>query len=316
MSRTVPALSADERLRLGLRAAGGQMYQQDKVWSRHSNDKVDIAHTLTRVLRTLGKALPLDQPFTGLSIGSSNEPQFRILESACLGGLYLLDIEGAALDVVEERIRRQATSHVRVVRGNYREVFRDVEAVRRFRDDDLDGRRLTLITLHHSLYYSPAEFWPDLLAGLFHHLLAPQTEPGPSGAIHAVLMASRSDDQTSTTWLYNHFAGCFFDHHNDQDLRECADGLRGDPRFVGAHVLTKSSRIEFFVDEFEQFMAVVWMILLHPNVHRFTEQQQREVIEWVYVNVWGRGLPLVQEQDHLVIYRGTGVPGLDVAPFV
>ena len=29
-------------------------------------------------------------------------------------------------------------------------------------------------------------------------------------------------------------------------------------------------------------MAVVWMILLHPNVHRFTEEQQREVIEWVY----------------------------------
>ena len=80
--------------------------------------------------------------------------------------------------------------------------------------------------------------------------------------------------------------------------------------FAGAQVLTKSSRVEFFVDDFEQFMAVVWMILLHPNVHRFTEGQRREVTEWVYANLWSRGLPLVQVQDHLVIYRGTGVAGL------
>lgn len=131
----MPALSVEERTTHGLRAASGHMYQQDKVWSRHSNDKVDIAHVLASVLRTLGKSLPLDLPFTALSIGSSNEPQFRILESTCRGGLFLLDIEGAALDVVEERIRRQDTRHVRVVRGNYRDVFRDAEAVQRFRDE-------------------------------------------------------------------------------------------------------------------------------------------------------------------------------------
>ena len=155
MLRAMPLLSAEERTRLGLRAAGGHMYQQDKIWSRYSNDKVDIARTLARVLRTLSKALPLDQPLTALSIGSSNEPQFRILESAFRGGLYLLDIEDAALAVVEERIRRQNTPHVRVIRGDYREVFRDAEAVLCFRDEHLGGRRMTLITLHHSLYYSP-----------------------------------------------------------------------------------------------------------------------------------------------------------------
>ena len=52
------------------------------------------------------------------------------------------------------------------------------------------------------------------------------------------------------------------------------------------------------------------MILLHPNVHRFSEAQQREVIEWVYGELWSRGLPLVQMQDHLVIYRGQGISGL------
>jgi hypothetical protein len=52
------------------------------------------------------------------------------------------------------------------------------------------------------------------------------------------------------------------------------------------------------------------MILLHPNVHRFAEDQQRQVIEWVYANLWSRGQPLTQVQDHLAVYAGTGVPGL------
>ena len=74
---------------------------------------MDIAGALARVLRTLNKALPLDEPLRALSIGSSNEPQFRILESAFRAGLYLLDIEDAALAVVEERIQRQSTHQVR-----------------------------------------------------------------------------------------------------------------------------------------------------------------------------------------------------------
>jgi hypothetical protein len=310
VTRTMPALSAEERTALGLRAAGGHMYRQDKIWSRHSNDKVDIAGTLARVLRTLAKALPLEQPLTALSIGSSNEPQFRILESACRGGLYLLDIEDAALGVVEERVERQGTGHVRTIRGDYRATLRDADAVCHFRDDQLGGVRPTLITLHHSLYYSPMSFWHGLFANLYDHLLAEGSAPGPAGAIHAVLMASTTDDPTSTTWLYNHFAGRFFGHHNDQDLRACAAGLAADPLFAGAQVLTKSSRVEFFVDDFEQFMAVVWMILLHPAVHRFSDDQQREVVEWVYENLWSRGRPLVQVQDHAVVYRGAGVPGL------
>ena len=310
MLRSITPPSADERIHLGLRAASGHMYQQDKVWSRHSDDKVDIASTLARVLRTLGKALPLEQPLTALSIGSSNEPQFRILESACRGGLYLLDIEDAALSVIEERIQRQNTRQVRAIRGDYREILCHAESVQRFREQQLAGQRLTLITLHHSLYYSSKSCWHDLLSNLYQHLLAEAPEPGPSAAIHAVLMASHSDDPTSTTWLYNHFANRFFHCHNDQDLPACAADLRGDPRFADAQILTKSSRVEFFVDDFERFMAVVWMILLHPTVHQFSEEQQREVIEWVYGNLWSRGLPLVQIQDHAVIYRGTGLAGL------
>jgi hypothetical protein len=170
-----------------------------KGWSRYSNDKVDIAGTLARVLRTLTKALPLDEPLSALSIGSSNEPQFRILESAFRGGLYLLDIEDTALAVVEERIQRQNAHQVRVIHGDYHEALRDAESVLCFRREHLDGRRMTLITLHHSLYYSPRSFWSDLLANLYEHLLVTEPAPGPSGAIHVVLMASRSEDPASTT---------------------------------------------------------------------------------------------------------------------
>jgi hypothetical protein len=123
-------------------------------------------------------------------------------------------------------------------------------------------------------------------------------------------MSTRVDDPLSAMWLYDRFARQFFGHRNDQDLQVCAAELREDPRLAEAQVLTKSTRIEFLVDDFEQYMAGVWMVLLHPNVHRFSEEQQREVIEWIYENLWSRGRPLVHTQDHLVIYRGRGVPGL------
>jgi hypothetical protein len=313
MPEPMPSLSLDERMHLGLRAGTGHMYEQDKIWSRYSNDKVDTAGMLARVIRTLSKSLSLDQALTALSIGSSNEPQFRILESACRGGLYLLDIEDAALQVVEERIRRQDTPHVQTIRGDYREVLRDAKAVEGFRETHLNGERLTLITLHHSLYYSPQSAWLDLLANIYQLLLSPIPASGPSGAIHAVLMASRSDEPASTTWLYNHFAERFFDCRNDQDLLVCAEQLRRDARLSDAQIHVRSNQIRFFVPDFEKFMAVVWMILLHPNVHRFTEEQQREVIEYVYNNLWSRNRPLVQIQDHLVIYRGQGEPGLTSA---
>jgi hypothetical protein len=312
-----PPLSLEQRLEMGHRAAQGAMYRQDKIWSRFSNDKVDIAHVLTAVLRTLHKALPLDAPLTALSIGSSNEPQFRILEAACRGGLFLLDIEQAALEVIAERTARQTTDHVRTLHDDYRQVLRDAAAVDTFRERELGGQRLSLVTLHHSLYYSEASFWHELLANLYQRLLKPlpvagasADAAGPVAAIHAVLMASRSDDRTTTTWLYNHFAEKFFDCRNEQDLLACAEQLRADPRFADAQVLTRTDRVEFFVDDFEQFMAVVWMILLHPTVHQYSLQQQREVIEWVYENLWSQGQPLIQLQDHLVIYRGRGIPGL------
>ena len=294
----MPRLSQPARRALGLRAAHTQVFAQDKVWSRYSNDKVDIAHHLAEVIRALSAALPLARPLRALSIGSSNEPQFRILESAFRGGLYLLDIEKEALDIVQERSRRQATDHVYPIRGDYRALLGDRHRARR-----LDGRRMTLVTLHHSLYYSAESSWLPLVLGLYHEILAGGRSGGPSAALHAVLMASRSRHRGSTTWLYNHFAGRYFGVRNDQDLRGFGQALREDARFAGARIAVTRSRVQCFVSDFEQLMGVVWMILLHPTVHRFSRAQQCEVIEHVYEHLWSRALPLVQEQDHLVIYR-------------
>jgi hypothetical protein len=304
----VRRLSPAVRRELGMRAAHSRMFQQDKVWSRYSNDKVDIAHTLTSVIRTLDRSLPLDAALTALSIGSSNEPQFRILESAFRGGLYLLDIEEPALDVVAERIERQGADHVALIRGDYTRLLRDPAAARRFRSSRLGGRRMTLVTLHHSLYYSPRSAWGPLFEGLYREILAlpAPRRRGPAAALHAVLMASRSDDPSTTTWLYNHFAGGFCGARNDQDLRGFARDLARDPRLGGARVRSKSTRVRFFVDDFERFMGVVWMILLYPNVHQYTREQMLEIIEHVYDRLWRRQVPLVQVQDHVVVYRGDG----------
>ena len=62
--------------------------------------------------------------------------------------------------------------------------------------------------------------------------------------------------------------------------------------------------MRFFVDDFRALMSVVWMILLYPNVHRYTPAQRREITEHVYRHLFARRKPLFQAQDHLVIYRG------------
>ena len=48
-------------------------------------------------------------------------------------------------------------------------------------------------------------------------------------------------------------------------------------------------------------MGVVWMILLYPDVHRYTLEQREEITEYVYREFWRDGKPLLQIQDHLII---------------
>jgi hypothetical protein len=129
------------------------------------------------------------------------------------------------------------------------------------------------------------------------------------GAIHAVLSSSQADDPMSANWLYNHFAGKYFGVRNTQDLPEFARELRNDPRFLDAIIQTRTCHCRFWCEDFGDLMHGVWMILLHPNVHRFDESQQREVIEYVYANVNTAQRPLVQRQDHLYIQTVGGNAG-------
>lgn len=288
----------------GIKIGESKLYKEDKVWSRFSNDKVDIGEELAKVVRVLSKALPLDVPIRALSIGSSNEPQFRILETACRGGLYLLDIEKEALDVVRERIRRQWTDHVITISGDYNSMLSRPASAASFFRTKLGGEKIHLITMHHSLYYSKEEEWKGLFDNLYRKVLS------PVGAVHAVLMASRCDDIYSTTWLYNNFVGKYFGYCNNQDMTKFAEELKSDPLYKGTQIFLKRNRVRFYVDDFQKFMAVVWMIMLYPDVHNYSLKQREEITELVYKRFWKAKKPLVQLQDHLVAYRNIPFKGM------
>lgn len=291
-------------IHLGERVSDSHTFQEDKIWSRYSSDKIDIGQTLMKVIRTLDKALPLAQSLRALSIGSSNEPQYRILQSTFRGGLYLLDIEESALDLVKERMKRQNTNHVHTVKDDFNKVFLEPEKTKQFMSEKMHGKRAQLITLQHSMYYSPAVNWYPLIRNLYSSILAPK------GAVYCVLMSSRVKDPHTTTWLYDHFAGKFCGHKNNQDLLQFANVLRRDSYFAKSEIKTKTSRVEFFVNDFGQFMSVVWMILLYPQVHHYTLAQRHEITEYMYENFFVKKKPLIQAQDHLVIYRGLGLKGI------
>lgn len=288
----------------GIRIADSKMVQIDKVWSRYSNDKVEIGEGLALLIRILSKGLPLARPMSALSIGSSAEPQFRILESAFRGHLCLLDVEKEALEIVQERIRRQFTTHVTTVRGDYNKIFLDARNTVAFLKKKLGGERPNLITLHHSLYYSDETKWHVLFDNFYRKILAPK------GIIHAVLMAAETGDPYTTTWLFNHFAGKFFGDRNNQNLLKFMEDLRHNPHFKSAWIVSRPHRVRFFVDDFEKFMAVIWMILLYPNVYRYSSAQKEEITELVYKRFWLPKKPLIQYQDHLVIARGLSLGGL------
>ena len=274
------------------------MCQEDKVWSRYSNDKVDIGEQLAKVIRALHKELPLSLPIRALSIGSSAEPQFRILETACRGGLYLLDIDKEALSIIKERIRRQYTNHVTPILGDFNRIFLNRDRTDSFLKRKLEGGKVNLINLHHSLYYSKESEWLDIFNNLSTMILAAK------GTIHAVLMSSETEDEYTSTWLYNHFAGKFFGCHNDQDLNRFGRQLSNEPAFKNARVSIDTHSVRFSVDDFTKFMSVIWMVLLYPNVHKYTLKQREEITEHVYKKFWLTKKPLIQMQDHLVLYRG------------
>jgi len=295
---------SDRMIAMGIKIADSKMHKENKIWSRYSNDKVDIGEELAKVIRTLTKEVSLNKPLRALSIGSSAEPQFRILETTFRGGLYLMDVEKEALSVVDERICRQYTNHVRTICKNYNRVFLSSENTQNFLKNELDNKKVDLIILHHSLYYSEEKKWKEIISNLYRKILATK------GAVHIVLMSAESDNTRTTTWLYNHFTRKYFASRNNQNLIHLHRELKESKLFEKAQVLLKTTDVWFNLNDFEKFMAVVWMIMLYPAVHDYSSEQKREITEFVYNNFWRKKQPLVQVQDHLAIYRGMSLKGI------
>ncbi len=281
----------------GIHAGEIDMYHENAIWVQNSSDKVDIAQELMRVVRELFRTVSLDRKLRALSIGSGSEPQFQILESAFRGELYLLDIESVPLAVIKERVKSHWIDHVTTVLADYNKTLVHHADAQRFLNEVLGGSTLDLVVLHHSLYYSSQSDWTELFNSLYNIILARK------GAIHAVMMSSSCEEKDSTTWLYNHFAGKFFGCRNDQDLKAFGKGLHGIKNFTKAEIQQMTHRVKFYIDDFEKYMAVIWMILLYPNVHDYSYNQKKEITEYVYENFYKLQKPLIQMQDHLILSR-------------
>jgi len=291
-------------IKSGIKVADSQLCYEDRVWSRYSNDKVDIGLGLAKIIRVLSKEFPLKKNLRAISIGSSAEPQFRILDTAFCGGLYLLDIDKNALSVIKERICRQFTKHVYTIQSDYNKIFLNDNKTIEFVKNRLGGKKVDLITLHHSLYYSHESDWEKIFKNLFKYVLAPK------GAIHAVLMSAKSKNTDTSTWIYNYFAGKFCGCVNNQDLYVLKNQLIKNSFFNKTQIFIKTSRVHFCVNDFKKLMAVVWMVLLYPNVHKYTLSQKKIIVQYIYNHFWKLRKPLIQDQDHLVVYRGLKVNGI------
>jgi len=279
----------------GMQAGEVDMYDEDSIWSDCSSDKVDIADRLMQVIRDLYRSVSPDRQLRALSIGSGSEPQFQILQAAFRGKLCLLDIDSVPLSIINNRVKKRWINNVKTILADYTKTLVRIEDTGKFFRDVLDGSRQDLVTLHHSLYYSRESDWSSLFHNLKDIILAEK------GAIHAVLMSPSSREKDSTTWLYNHFAGKFFGCRNDQDLAAFGRSLCSCPGFEDLEIETH--RVKFFVDDFEKFMAVIWMILLYPDVHDYSQDQKEEITEYVYDNFFKSRKPLVQMQDHLLVRK-------------
>jgi len=170
--------------------------------------------------------------------------------------------------------------HVTTVLADYNKTLVHTADAQRFLNEVLGGSKLDLIVLHHSLYYSDVSDWAELFNNLYDFILAKK------GAIHAVMMSSSCREKDSTTWLYSHFAGKFFGSRNDQNLKAFGNELRKNEKFNRAEIRQVTHRVKFYIDDFEKYMAVVWMILLYPNVHDYSPVQKEEITEYIYDNFY------------------------------
>ena len=121
------------------------------------------------------------------------------------------------------------------------------------------------------------------------------------GVIHCVMMASQSASEYTTSGLYNDIAFRYCQHVNDQDLAKLELILQEQVLFHSAELDLVTTQVQFKSADFEAFMAVVWMILLYPQVHQYDSEQREAIVRKIYNTYFVETRPLIQQQDHLVI---------------
>ncbi len=291
-----------ELIEAGLESAAIGLDAQNRIWCDHSDEKLDCGRGLMSALRLLHRVLPQDERLTGLSIGSSEAPQLPLTQAACQERLFLYDIDPVALERLEGRLKRQFMEHVAPVQGDYTLDFRDTDAAAQAMQRKFAASAIHLIVLHHSLYYTEVENWPTLFEALHDVVMAPQA------ALHAVMMSATATGEETTTALYNRFVGRYFGERTDQDLVAFGDALKLDPRFETAIIGQATREVRFWADDFHDFMAPVWMIMLYPQVYDYSLDQRREITRYMLETFWRPQRPLVQVQDYLTLVKGVG-PG-------
>lgn len=278
----------------GLSSAGFAIDLQDEIWSMHSNDKIDIARQTGRVFADLFARLGARDDLRVMSLGCGIEPQLQVYQ-ALAAQIFLIDIDQNAIGDIRQKARQRFCQNINAIQQDF-SGFLDPEFFATFCQKAVK-KPLEAVFLHHSLYYLPQRDWHRLIGNIYTHLLC------PGGSIHCVLMSSRCVDPQSTTWLYNHFAGRFCGHTNDQDLLAFEHELSALPACAGARMQTQTTRVQFKATDFSELMAVIWMILLYPQVHDYSDAQMREIVTHIYRRFFLPAVPLMQEQDHLVITK-------------
>lgn len=275
----------------GLASAEVSLREQVKTWEHYTDEKADVARSLMHCVKSILPQMPVNHAFRTLSIGSSEEPQLKLLHALSDGGLWLYDKDPDALDAVDAIVRRHMLNNVNLEVGDYLNDFRSGEAARETIASKFNGVQFDLITLHHSLYYCEPAIWPELLSRLNTYALS------KPGALHVALMSSSTDQPYTTTWLYNRFARKFFGVSSEQNLLKLPEQMQKTAQDLSFS--TSSSATRFRPTSFRELMAVVWMIMLYPDIHEYDLEQRMEITEFVFDEFWQPRRDLVQIQDYL-----------------
>ncbi|WP_299011562.1 hypothetical protein [uncultured Shewanella sp.] len=289
--------SRAKNIQLGLDAADSAIFQSSKIWAKYSDEKADVAHILIGMICQLAQKIGSEKAMRALAIGSADEPQFRLLEAAFRGGLYLFDIDNKALDTVNNKITRQFIKNVQTVQGDFVNVFSSAQSTQQCLQSQLGHVKFDLITLHHCLYYCNEATWSILLGHLLNELLANH------GKIHILLMAVNDEREDTTEALYRHFMRQFYGEYCPQNVRTLYHELQKNEQFSEMDLHLDTREVKFYTHDFAEYMAVVWMILLYPHVHQYSLEERKDITEYVFDHLWSQQKPLIQLQDSLIISR-------------